>query len=241
MNIRDSEKARLEEIAEKSRYSEGILARAQQFGYEIYCDFLLEKTVLELGPAEGYGTEVLLAQGYEVTVVDGSAHFVSSIQQRFPECLGEVSLFEEYSPELEFDNIVAAHVLEHVLDPSALLQRVKTWLKPTGRLIVAVPNAHSLHRQIGVEMGLLSEEASLNETDLIQGHRRVYSFVSLLPELRDAGFEIEFTGGFWLKAASNSQIEAAAQFDAFEASLKLGQRYPDISAEIYVVARHKEH
>ena len=33
------------------------------------------------------------------------------------------------------------HVLEHVEDPVAILQRVKMWLNANGRVFAAVPNA----------------------------------------------------------------------------------------------------
>jgi len=50
------------------------------------------------------------------------------------------------------------HVLEHVDDPVAVLRLVKSWLKPGGRVLAAVPNARSIHRQAAVIMGLLPYE-----------------------------------------------------------------------------------
>jgi 2-polyprenyl-3-methyl-5-hydroxy-6-metoxy-1,4-benzoquinol methylase len=43
-----------------------------------------------------------------------------------------------------FDIIVVHHVLEHLRDPQAVIQKIKRLLKPSGLLVVAVPNIESL-------------------------------------------------------------------------------------------------
>jgi 2-polyprenyl-3-methyl-5-hydroxy-6-metoxy-1,4-benzoquinol methylase len=129
------------------------------------------------------------------------------------------------------------HVLEHVEDPSALLARVRGWLAPDGVLLACVPNGRSVHRQAAVMMGLLDDEYELNETDRHHGHRRVYSPESLRRDVRAAGLRIEFFGGYWLKPVSNAQIDRDWSEDMLRAFMALGERYPDIAAEIYVVAR----
>jgi len=47
-----------------------------------------------------------------------------------------------YDPSVlgRFDCIICSHVLEHLLDPGALLTRLQPCLNPGGRLIVALPN-----------------------------------------------------------------------------------------------------
>jgi hypothetical protein len=85
-------------------------------------------------------------------------------------------------------------------------------------------------------MGLLETEHSLNETDLHHGHRRVYDPESFRADFHSAGFKIEVFGGYWIKPLSNSQIEASWTPEMLEAFMQLGERYPDIAGEIYVVA-----
>ena len=65
------------------------------------------------------------------------------------------------------------YILEHVEKPVALLSRAATWLAPGGRLLVDVPNGLSLHRMVGVKMGLLKEPCELNQRDLDLGHRHL--------------------------------------------------------------------
>jgi len=47
-----------------------------------------------------------------------------------------------------FDVVTAFHVLEHVPDPVAMIQRMLGWLAPDGLLIVEVPNAGGLGARI---------------------------------------------------------------------------------------------
>lgn len=45
-------------------------------------------------------------------------------------------------------------------------------------------------------------------------------------------------GGYWLKPVSNGQIEENWTGKMVEAFMKLGERYPDIAAEIYIIAKN---
>jgi hypothetical protein len=88
-------------------------------------------------------------------------------------------------------------------------------------------------------MGLIDFEEQLNEADRHHGHRRVFNPESFRKVFLDAGLEIEIFGGYWLKPVSNGQIERDWSDEMLMAFMKLGERYPDIAAEIYVVASRK--
>ena len=52
-----------------------------------------------------------------------------------------VGVMETYDPgERKFDQIQMFHVLEHMHDPVATLIRLRSWLKPNGRLVIEVPD-----------------------------------------------------------------------------------------------------
>lgn len=194
--------------------------------------------LLEMGPAEGVMTGLLVATGKDITVVEGSRLFCDSLRARFPLVHVVHALFEEFQPGTLFDNIVLGHVLEHVLDPVDILVRAAKWLKPeTGRLFAAVPNARSLHRQAAVIMGLLPQEDALNDMDVHHGHRRVFNPESFRNAFYQAGLQVEIFGGYWMKPVSNKQIEDHWTPRMLEAFMQLGERYPDIAGEIYIVAR----
>jgi 2-polyprenyl-3-methyl-5-hydroxy-6-metoxy-1,4-benzoquinol methylase len=181
-------------------------------------------------------TELLASRFKDLFLVDGAETFCHDLKRRFPNAKVVHSIFEEYKPNCKFDNIILGHVLEHVIDPVEILAMAKTWLNPNGRILAAVPNARSLHRQAAVLMSLLKSEDSMNEADLHHGHRRVFNPESFRNAFLEAGLQIEIFGGYWLKPVSNKQIEENWSPEMLHAFMKLGERYPDISGEIYVVA-----
>lgn len=233
------EKSHLEHISNVSLYAAGANSATIKYSFKVAERYLVGDNLLEMGPAEGVMTELLATTDKQMTLVEGSGFFCEDLSKRFPQAKVVHSLFEEYQPSELFDNIILGHVLEHVLDPVDILSRAKQWLKPeTGRLFAAVPNARSLHRQAAVIMSLLRQEDELNDMDLHHGHRRVFNPETFRNAFYQAGLNIEVFGGYWMKPVSNKQIEENWTPNMLEAFMKLGERYPDIAGEIYIVARN---
>ena len=232
------EHQRLAAIASDSWYGKGLNAATVAHSVRIFSRHWRPGSCLELGPAEGLATAALVTHFDDLTCVDGAEPFCRALSERHPRVRVECSLLEQYEPGRTFDNIVLGHVLEHVEDPVTILARAKTWLSANGRIFASVPNARSLHRQMAVVMNLLPTEDSLNAVDLHHGHRRVYNPESFRRDFRAAGLHVEVFGGYWMKPVANAQLEAHWTSDMIEAAMVVGERYPDIAAEIYVVARH---
>lgn len=233
------EKTHLERISNVSLYAAGANSATIKYSFKIADRYLVGENLLEMGPAEGVMTELLATTGKRMTLVEGSGLFCEDLRKRFPQAKVVNMLFEEYRPEEQFDNIILGHVLEHVQDPVDILKRARQWLRPqTGRLFAAVPNARSLHRQAAVIMGMLPQEDALNEMDIHHGHRRVFNPESYRNAFFQAGLQVEIFGGYWMKPVSNKQIETNWTPQMLEAFMQLGERYPDIAGEIYVVARN---
>lgn len=236
MSMNHGEKSHLDRISTDSLYAAGVNTATIRYSFEIAKRHLHGSSLLEMGPAEGVMTELLATTGKDITVVEGAALFCDSLRRRFPQITVTHALFEEFQPAQGFDNIVLGHVLEHVQDPVDILARARRWLKPGGRIFAAVPNARSLHRQAAVIMGLLPQEDALNEMDVHHGHRRVFNPESFRCAFTQAGLRVDIFGGYWLKPVSNAQIEQDWTPEMVEAFMKLGERYPDIAGEIYVLA-----
>lgn len=234
---RQIETNRLNEVASDSWYLKGVAPKTIEYSGTIFARHFRGGSVLELGPAEGTMTQHIYALAQSLTLVEGAESFCKLLRSRFPKADVIHALFEDYEPEQKFDAIILGHVLEHVIDPAKILEQVKRWLKPrTGWLFAAVPNARSLHRQAAVLMGYLEQEDALNDTDRHHGHRRVFNPESFRNAFYRAGFTIDVFGGYWLKPISNRQIEESWTPQMLDAFMQLGERYPDIAAEIYVVA-----
>ena len=171
--------------------------------------------------------------------MEGSEVLCGKLHDKFPASRIFNSLAEDFTPEARYQNIILSHVLEHVADADAVAKRISSWLAPDGLFFAFVPNAMSVHRQIGVRLGSLIAEDSLNETDKRIGHRRVFNPVSFRACLNRAGLRVLHFGGYFLKPLSNSQIEKHWSDEMLDAFLRLGENYPDISADIYAVADKK--
>ena len=236
----NDELSRLANIASDSRYAAGVNSDTVRYSFRVFERYLRGTSILEMGPAEGVMTRLLVDTGKALTVVEGSRAFCDAIAARHPGVEVVHSLFEDYAPAKKFDNIVLGHVLEHVAEPADIVKRAAAWLTPSGRILAAVPNCRSLHRQAAVIMGLLASETSLNEADIHHGHRRVFDPESFRQCFVAAGLAVEVFGGYWLKPLANAQIEATWTPTMLEAFMQLGERYPDIAGEIYVVAAERD-
>jgi len=236
-----SEKKRVMEHSQAMHYSDMVMQKTTKYCGMIFRRFMVNGSVLELGPAEGVMTDVLCSYFDDYTVVDGVDYFVEEIEKRHPKIKGYASLFEDFVPDQKYNNIVLGHVLEHVENPVEILKMCGTWLSDNGCIVAAVPNAKSIHRQAAVLMGLLETEYQLNEQDEKNGHRRVYDMDSLKNDFIKADYEIITCGGYWFKPVSNAQINENWNEKMIDSFLRLGEKYPDISGEIYIIANKKHH
>jgi 2-polyprenyl-3-methyl-5-hydroxy-6-metoxy-1,4-benzoquinol methylase len=194
-------------------------------------------SILEVGCADGGMTRMLLEFSADYTVLDGAEQYLAAAMALSPKVKGELSLIEVWTPGRRYDNIILAHVLEHVQDPLVVLARLAAALAPGGRLLIIVPNANSLHRLAGVEIGLLQHTTDLNETDLAIGHRRVYTAESLATDIESAGLISIAAGGIFLKPLPNAQIEEQWEVDQIEAYYRLGASFPTLCGELYAVCQ----
>ncbi len=208
--------------------------RLIRFRYQTLKPYFVGPTGLELGPAEGQMTRCLLQDFDQLTVVDGAAELLALIPDA-PNLSKVHALFEDYGPDCLFNTIIMEHILEHVEKPVALLDKVKEWLAPGGRLLLGVPNGLSFHRLVAVKMGLLKYSCELNQRDLAQGHRRVYTPQTLRKDLESAQLHIIKLGGGFFKPLSNKQIEDHWTEEMIQGFYELGKDFQEHAADIYAV------
>jgi SAM-dependent methyltransferase len=215
---------------------------AEQFDYHLKrlqvataSPWLFGRRVLELGCATGELTSLLAPLTSEYHVVEGSERNITRARARVPEARFIHALWEEFAPQDTFSDIVLFNALEHVAEPVLLLTRVRTWLAGDGRVHVVVPNAHSLHRLVGVEMGLQEDPEALTEGDLAQGHVRNYTTETLLRDLGASGLRPLHREGIFLKVLPNREMLGWST-ERIEAMHRLARRFPEHAAELYVVA-----
>ncbi len=144
----------------------------------------------------------------------GSGANLATIQMRFPDCAttgvelqpeaakaasarvgvdrvlqGDVldSASIAFPPD-SFDLVVLSHVLEHFAQPEEVLARCKTWLRPGGRLLIALPNVRhaSVLRQLVLEGDFRYHDAGI----LDRTHLRFYTRLSALRFIESQGFKV---------------------------------------------------
>lgn len=214
----------------------GVLLRLR---YRELSRFFKGKSCLEFGAADGEGTRFLTKHFQRIVAVDGSVKQIGQLRKsvRSRKVEGVVSLFEKFNSEERFDTVLLAHILEHVADPVKTLRIARRHLKKGGVLLIDVPNALSIHRQVGVRMGMLKTEYHLNAADRSIGHRRVYDFDRLRRDVLKAGLRIKKEGGIFLKPFSNAQMEKLLNRSGIQAFSTVGKKYPELAAEIYLVCQ----
>ena len=153
--------------------------------YEELKKFYVGDSCLEMGCADGKGTSLLLKYFKRIVAVDGSGKFLNMAKMDVKDSKVEFvhSLFEELDLKEKFDVVILPHILEHVSDPIRVLQVAKKHVSCDGLIIIDVPNALSLHRQLGVQMGMIKTEYTLNEADLSIGHQRIYDIFCILDKI----------------------------------------------------------
>lgn len=233
----DKLKNQLDQIASNSLYTTVTNELMINYTFEVFSKYLNNGSILELGPAEGLMTQKLILATNNLTVVDGSKLFCERLKEQFPNINIIYSLFEDYEPKEKFDNIILGHVLEHVDNPILILNKCKEWIDVNGRILAAVPNSLSIHRQAAALMGIIDTEETMSDLDIHHGHKRIYNPISFRHDFSKSGFEILHYGGYWLKPLSDKQIIKDWTKEMIYAFMKLGERYPDIAAEIYIIAK----
>jgi 2-polyprenyl-3-methyl-5-hydroxy-6-metoxy-1,4-benzoquinol methylase len=219
----------------------GFYNKLVRYSYVSIKPFFHGKCCLEMGPADGQMTKALCHDFDELVVVDAAERHVNAAVELRANITGHTALFEEFEPTERFDIIIMSHVLEHVTEPQLILRRAKQWLRDDGTIIVVVPNAGSLHRRLGVKLGILTSEDQLTEQDVAIGHRRVYTREELDQDIEAAGLITVAKGGIFLKLLSNAQMLAFEDEALVEGMFELGKDLPEYCAEIFAVAGRLGH
>jgi len=223
-------------------YDDGLFDTAMRhFMMRSLTPFLRPGKALEMGCFNGAFSVELADVFADLTVIDAVDGFLENVRRR----LGSrartfCTMFETYQTDDRYDSIFIVHVLEHLLDPVAVLEKAKSLLAPGGRIFLIVPNGAAASRRIAVKMGVLPTLGTLSEADIKHGHRRIYFFDTLINEARQADLQIVDTGGIFFKPLANFQFDSLMGGpligDEFmEGCYALGKEEPSFCASIYAV------
>lgn len=216
----------------------GFYKTLVNLGFETIQPFFRGQSLLEIGPADGAMTEFLVKHFSRVVLLEPSKRYVNILKSRFPHAVVMQQFVESFVPTATYDTIIMAHVLEHIENPVSALVNLKKAMHQSSRLIIIVPNADSVHRHLGVAMGLLPQRTALNAYDKQLGHKRVYTRALLTKHIHDSGLEITHSGGILIKPLSNDQMKSWNS-TIVHGLFIIGRKLPDLCSELYVVCRLK--
>jgi len=152
-----------ERIAERRRIVDKYLARG---------------SILEVGPGSGNTAAAFIDSGYAISAVEHSPALGDAIRTRLDidTWIGE---FEQIDfRDQTYDAYASFHVLEHVVDMSAHLEKAASVVRPEGYAFIATPNAGSTeHRLLGC-----------HSPNYSSAHLRLFTADSLEKSLRDCGW-----------------------------------------------------
>lgn len=89
---------------------------------------------------------------------------------------------------------------------------------------------------MAVEIGFIESIFEMSEKDIHHGHMRIYTPETLQRDFLQSGYKIKNKGGYWLKPLTDKQLESVLDKSMLRGFMKLGEFYPDIAGEIYIVA-----
>lgn len=146
--------------------------------------------VLDLGAADGSVARVLVQRGCVVTAVERDAGAVDALAAAPGVTVVHADLErlpEDALPPAAFDVVLLLDVLEHLVDPAAVLGRALDWLAPGGRVVVSVPNvAHA-----AVRLAMLQGRFPRTDVGLLdRTHLQFFDETQLRALLSDAGLEL---------------------------------------------------
>ena len=133
------------------------------------------RRVLDVGAATGYLSEALMAQGSEVVAVEpdvrpAAAPPARGVQVRVGTVPASVAAHEQ------FDCVLAADVVEHVVDGEQFLRDLLRHVAPGGTLVLSVPNI----AYVSMRWSLLRGRFTYTDTGLLdRTHLRFYTQASL--------------------------------------------------------------
>ena len=141
--------------------------------------------VLDIGCFTGEFLHVLMESGASVYGLELQTEAVQIAAEKFPGRIFQADVLSKDFPQVKCDIITLLGVLEHVLDPIALLRRAAELLNPCGLLMIQTPNSTSLLARL---LGKLWPPYAPIE------HIHLFSSQSVKTALRDIGFvDIEIT------------------------------------------------
>ena len=141
-----------------------------------------------------------------------------------------------------FDFIILSSLLHEVESPDTFLGTVRSLCGPQTVVHIDVPNAHSFHRLLAVEMGLIGSVYEASGTQVQMQQHGLFDQQSLVALVTRVGFKVIRQGSFFLKPFTHRQMAALVESGFASEQMLLGlyrmvPHMPGLGSEIFVDVR----
>ena len=148
----------------------------------------------------------------EFTIVEPVKEFLDRVQVQLGNKVRYVNKkFEDAVSELQtetFDFIIISSLIHELSHPDVVIQAARELAGPDTIIHVNTPNAKSIHRLLGVKMGLSQHVKESSElADAFQRHQE-YELSDLVQLARKHGLRVRDKGSYFLKPLSHGQMYA---------------------------------
>jgi len=146
---------------------------------------------LDVGCGEGYALAFFKNKGFNVRGLDFSSAGVESKNPKYIENLITGDLFELLNTEIKskkkYEVIWLQNVLEHVIDPVNLMEKLHTLISENGLIIIKTPNDFSKIQVEALDNGLIQDSYWVAFPD----HLSYFDSQSLISIAENTGWEVK--------------------------------------------------
>jgi len=144
--------------------------------------------ILDIGCGSGELGRLLKAKGHLVYGIEiDKKSYLLSKRKLDKVLLGDISTMTIPKNFRNFDYIIFADVLEHLVNPPAVLEKVKPLLKKEGFVLISVPNIANWVMRLKLLFGIFNYS---NSGLLDKTHLRFFTLKSLKRLINSAGYKI---------------------------------------------------
>lgn len=163
----------------------------QNDGFSMLVDMVSPEhhRILDVGCGNGANLRLLKERGHTATGLTLSETEARIVEEQGLACrVWDITSETLPFPPESFDALIFSHVLEHVAWPEVVLRRYCQLLKPTGKVVVAVPNAMQFIQRWKFLLGRFryTETGIMDRT-----HLHFFDFLTARQLLESAGLEVE--------------------------------------------------
>ncbi|MFH1519344.1 MAG: class I SAM-dependent methyltransferase [Candidatus Omnitrophota bacterium] len=146
--------------------------------------------VLDVGCSKGYMAKELNKKGCKVTGVEIDKNAARAAKNYCVDVINaDIEKQDELPcPENSFDYILCLDVLEHLMRPDVILNKLKRYLSPNGEIIISIPNIARFEHRLKLLSGIFdySECGALSK-----GHLRFFTYKTAKVLIESSGYKIK--------------------------------------------------